>query len=529
MTLKNIKRTALIAIVFIGALLLSPPGFQSEETSLLRSAHAGFFSNELEVFEEVIDLVAERYVYPPDFKKLYAASIEQMLATVKTETLSLTDRAHGKIIVGKTDSMEYQLNFDSNHNMGEFKRVYHFLLNEFPDKFSESDFETAALIGLMNSLDAYSQYLDKSSFDKSMRDTEGKYGGLGMVVTIQEGKLKIVRVMRNGPAQRAGIMPEDHFLEVSGKDVQKLSVKELADNLRGYPNTKVSFTLFRPSDKTEQKYNLTREIISVETVDYRSMPDKIAYLKISSFSKQTNDQLKEALAQAKKEDAKGFIIDLRDNPGGLLNQSVKVSSHFLHRSRMIVYTQGRAKNDYKEYRAQYKKNLHDKPVVILVNRFSASASEIVAGALRDSGKALIIGENSYGKGSVQTIFRISDGTGLRLTTSKYYTPSGTDISEHGIVPEINIVKEDHFDENHQSLKRSIFVPKTGLEPLMGITPFVQVREKELIKYLNEKVEDMEEEPDASLRFAQLLLKNITVANKKQTLRRAREIAANIVY
>jgi carboxyl-terminal processing protease len=529
MILKNIRRTAFITIVFISALLLSPSGFQWDEKSLIRNAHAGFFSNELEIFDEVIDLVSDRYVYPPDFRKLYAASIDQMLATVKEETLSISDRPHGKIVVGKTERVEYQLNFNSSHNMEEFKRVYHFILNEFPGKYSESDLETAALIGLMNSLDSYSQYLDISSFDKSMRDTEGKYGGLGMVVTVEEDKLKVVRLMNNGPAKRAGIMPEDQFLSVSGKDVQKLSVKELADILRGYPNTKVTFTLFRPGDKTERKYNLTREIISIETVDYRSMPDKIAYLKISSFSKQTNDQLMEALEQANRVDTKGYIIDLRDNPGGLLNQSVKVSSHFLHRNRMIVYTQGRAKNDYKEYRAQYKKSLHDKPVVILVNRFSASASEIVAGALRDSGKALIIGENSYGKGSVQTIFRISDGTGLRLTTSKYYTPSGTDISEHGIVPEISIVKEDHYDENHKDLKPSVFIPKTGLEPLLGSTPFVQVREKELIKYLKEKGEDMKEEPDASLRFAQLLLKNITVANKKQTLRRAREIAANIMY
>ncbi len=166
-------------------------------------------------------------------------------------------------------------------------------------------------------------------------------------------------------------------------------------------------------------------------------------MKISPISKQTNDQLKEALTKAKQDKVKGFILDLRDNPGGLLEQSVKIASHFLYRNRLIVYTQGREQTNRDEYRAQYQNSLHSMPVVILINQYSASAAEIVAGALRDSGKALIIGENSYGKGTVQTIFRTSNGSGIRLTTSKYYTPLGTDITSQGIVPEIHIMK-DHI-------------------------------------------------------------------------------------
>ena len=155
----------------------------------------------------------------------------------------------------------------------------------------------------------------------------------------------------------------------------------------------------------------------------------------------TEKQLKKQLAEAKQEGIKGYILDLRGNPGGLLHQSVKVASHFLYKGRMVVYTKGRSDGDYQEYRSLYKKSLYDMPVAVLINQYSASAAEIVAGALRDSGNALLIGENSYGKGSVQTIFRISNGTGVRLTTSKYYTPAGEDITKHGIVPEINIIND----------------------------------------------------------------------------------------
>ncbi len=300
-----------------------------------------------------------------------------------------------------------------------------------------------------------------------------------------------------------------------------MEIHELAEMLRGYPNTKVTLTLLRPGDGRERTYTLTREIISIETIQYKRMANRVGYIRISSFSKQTNEQLKDALTRAKRDRVKAFILDLRDNPGGLLNQSVKVASHFLFRGRLIVYTQGRHKSDYKEYRAQYKNSLLHMPVVVLINRHSASASEIVAGALRESGKALIIGENSYGKGSVQTIFRISDGSGLRLTTSKYYTPSGIDINQHGIVPEIKIVKDSASGEGE---------PPGAGEPGRETAPSIQLKESELFKFLEENGTQLNpEDKDPGRLFAHLLLKNVTVANKKQTLAKAREIAANIHY
>ena len=522
-----------IAAIHLTILLVFPSGNSRIENLLVPEAHASFFKRDLLLFDEVIDLIADKYVYPPDFKRLFSAAIDEMLITAGQDRLNVSKSASSQMIKGSKYEIQYELNYDQAHDLASFKKVYYFLLNESDGKYSKEELETAAVIGIMNSLDPYSQFLDKSSFDKSMRDTEGKYGGLGMIVTQKDDQLMVVKTMKNGPAQRAGVLSNDIFVKVNGQDVKGMQIHELAEALRGYPNTRVTLSLKRPIEDGIRTYTMTREIISIETVEYQTLDKGIGYIKINSFSKQTNDQLKDSLTQAKGDGVKAFILDLRGNPGGLLNQSVKVASHFLYRNRMIVYTQGRKKSDYKEYRAQYKNSLLHMPVVILINRHSASASEIVAGALRDSGKALIIGENSYGKGSVQTIFKISKGAGLRLTTSKYFTPSGIDITEHGIVPEIKIVKE--IDKGETVGPESLIQGEKGLQ-----TPSIRLLEADVEKFLKEnntrtvkepaqKNQVESEENDTHLRFAHMLLNNLTIADRKQTLDKAREIAANIHY
>ena len=233
----------------------------------------------------------------------------------------------------------------------------------------------------------------------------------------------------------------------------------------------------------------------------------------------TEKQLKKYLAKAKQEGIKGFILDLRGNPGGLLRQSVKVASHFLFKGRMVVYTKGRSEEDYQEYRSLYKKSLHDMPVAVLINQYSASAAEIVAGALRDSGNALLIGENSYGKGSVQTIFRIRNGAGVRLTTSKYYTPAGADITKHGIVPEINIINDLKDDPitSKKERKKNNFENKLKLK----VSDLKNFFESEGVK--------LDETRDTTVEFARRILKNSHTASKKMSLEKAREIAANLDY
>jgi carboxyl-terminal processing protease len=375
----------------------------------------------------------------------------------------------------------------------------------------------------MDSLDPYSKYMDADSFEKSMRDTEGKYGGLGMVITMKDGRLYVVKTIKNSPARRAGIQPDDIFKEVDGISVEKTQISELADKLRGYPGTRVTVTLYRPSKKNNFSLALEREIISIETVEYKTLKNGVGSIKITSFSKRTNEQLKEALTKAKQDKAKGFILDLRDNPGGLLEQSVKIASHFLYRNSLVVYTQGREKSNRQEYRATYQNSLHSIPTVTLINQNSASAAEIVAGALRDSGKALIIGENSYGKGTVQTIFRTSNGSGIRLTTSKYYTPSGTDITSQGIIPEIYIMK-DHILKNTEMSEQSNikFIPSES-------TSKIKLKGTKINEFILKNHNVVLENPDPTFAFANMLIENMPVASKKKTLDKARDLAANILY
>ncbi len=518
------KIAALLTATLLGLFLLFPAGGGKPVSALLSTAEAGFFSNDLELFEEVVDLVGDKYVYPPDYKKMFMASIDEMVRTLDDENIITTDNPGGKTISRFDSSIHYQLNFNREHDLEAFKKIYYFLHEESKSKLSKEELETAAVTGLMNSLDPYSQYMDAEVFGKSMRDTEGKYGGLGMVITMKDSRLYVVKTMKNSPAQRAGILPDDIFEKCNGEDISKTQISELADMLRGYPDTKVTISLHRQSDKRERTYTLTREIISIETVEYETLEDNIGSIKITSFSKQTNDQLKEALAKSKQDKVRGFILDLRDNPGGLLDQSVKVSSHFLYRNRLVVYTQGRESTDHNEYRAQYKNSLHFMPVIILINEYSASAAEIVAGALRDSGKALIIGENSYGKGTVQTIFRTSDGSGLRLTTSKYYTPSGTDITAHGIIPEIRIIQDYIPEEGSQAEEKSKIE-----SPQFDSGSLIKLKESEVKNYIQKKNYTTEESADPTFQFAKMVIKNVAVANKKKTLEKARELAANIHY
>jgi len=518
------KIFSVLTAALLGLFLLFPAGGTNLGPAFFPNAEAGFFSNDLELFEEVVDLVGDKYVYVPDYKKMFMASIDEMVQTLNDENISLKNEPIGQSISKFDKNIRYTLGYNRENALETFKKAYYFLLEESKGKLSKEKLEIAAVTGLMGSLDPYSKYMDSDSFNRSMRDTEGKYGGLGMIITMKDNHLYVVKTIKNSPARRAGIQPDDIFEKVNGTIIKKTQIPELADKLRGQPGTGITITLYRPSEKKEYSYNLNREVILFETVEYKTLKNSVGSIKITSFSRQTNNQLKEVLTKAKRDKVKGFILDLRDNPGGLLDQSVKIASHFLHRNRLIVYTQGREQTDRHEYKAKYQNSLHSMPVVILINQHSASAAEIVAGALRDSGKALIIGENSYGKGTVQTIFRTSDGSGIRLTTSKYYTPSGTDITSQGIVPEVHIT-EDHIPENSIGISEQShtkFLQSTSASE-------IKLKETQISKFVAKNHSVALETPDPTFAFAKMLIENVSVANKKKTLEKARDLAANIHY
>ncbi|PIR00370.1 MAG: peptidase S41 [Nitrospinae bacterium CG11_big_fil_rev_8_21_14_0_20_45_15] len=524
---KTFKYLPVFFLVFIGTVILSI-SFEIKGKSLFfSSAHAGFFDRDLELFEETVELVAEKYVYPPNFKTLFEGAIEGMVKSIDDEKLAHKKRPEFQTLTWKGRTLRFHLTYEHQENFASFVNVYNFLVDEFEGKASKSKLEQAAIRGLMDTLDPYSQFMDNEVFSRSMRDTEGKYGGLGMLITMRDKRLEVVDTMRNSPARRAGIKAGDIFVSADGKDVANIQIEELADRLRGYPDTQVKLSLKRPSDESIQEYTLTREIIEIETVRYETLDGLVGHISITSFSKQTDNQLEDAFKQAKKDKVKGFILDLRDNPGGLLTQSVKVAGHFLSPNRLVVYTRGRDKQDYSEYRAEYDNSQRNTPVVVLVSGSSASASEIVAGALRDVGKALILGETSYGKGSVQTIFRISDGAGLRLTTSKYYTPSGIDITEHGIIPDIMVETDLGKDVAEEGIPEDDIYHKKKTT-LPGF-PSLRLKEKDVEKIVIQSGGKLDRGHDALLGLAQMALKNINTADKKNTLEKVRELAANIIY
>lgn len=515
----------LSCLIVTGLLLLAPSIYWGKLFSV--PAYAGFFSDNLETFDEVISLIDEKYVYAPDYKKIFSAAIEGMVKSIDPDKQKLN--MDGTALYSKENRISYPLDYSRDHNTLAFKKAYNFILAEFKDHTNKKDLEEAAIGGVMTVLDTYSQYLEKESFDRAVKDTEGRYGGLGMVITMRDYNLVVVKTMRNSPAERAKIMPNDIFTKVENQDVKGMQVQELADKLRGYPNSKVTVTLLRPGDKKERTFTMTREIISVETVTYKPLMNHTGYIKVSGFSRQTEDQLKEVLEKARADKTKSIVLDLRDNPGGLLEQSVKIASHFLAQDRLIVYTQGRQKNDRYEYLSKYHNAaLSNMPLVVLINHYSASASEIVAGSLQDLDQALLVGENSYGKGSVQTIFRLNDGSGLRLTTSKYYTPSGIDITAYGIAPDIQIVRD--LPETNKTDQEAEPKQKKTANPR---PPQIQMKESELTRFLKEKGVSMDKtadpENDPLVVFSALILKDNSIVGKKRTMEKARELAANIHY
>jgi len=510
----------LLTALFLGLFLLLPG--PSGDVQFSNTAQAGFFNSDLEIFEEVVGLVADHYVYAPNYKKIFSGAIEEMTRSVKADGLISDASASGTLLEKGDSSIRYRVSFSRSENMHAMRSVYQFLLKNFRETTSRDQLETAGIAGLMNALDDYSVYMDPTNFERSMRDTEGQYGGVGMVITLQDDRLTIIKILKNSPSSRAGILPKDIITQVDGQELKGLGIQELADKLRGHPETIVILKVLRPATGISQLYTLEREIISVEAVEYKNLDDAVAHIRITSFSKQTNDQLEEALAQAEQDHVNKFILDLRDNPGGLLTQSVKVASHFLARGDLIVTTRGRNPKDVQSYEALYRDNLKDRPVVVLINGHSASASEIVSGSLKDAGNALILGTNSYGKGSVQTIFRMSDGSGLRLTTSKYYTPSGIDITLHGIVPEIQL--EPDLTEGRGEIP--------GLKKHRGAAlpdGSIRIKESELKKFLEKQKVKTGEDADLWVSFAKMVLMNSKHTTKSHALAKARELVKAMHY
>lgn len=305
------------------------------------------------------------------------------------------------------------------------------------DKSDYQDLIEGALKGMLQSLDPHSQFMDEEAFKAMKEDTAGKFGGLGITIGVKDGLLTVIAPMEDTPAFRAGLLSGDKITEINGDSTEGLALEDAVKKLRGDPGTPVKIKIFRPKTQLLKEFELERAIINVPSIkDTRVLENGIGYVRMLQFGEDTAADLQAALDTLEAQKVRALVLDLRSNPGGLLTAAVEVAQKFLSRGDLIVFTRGRDNRMERSYRARARKTFPGVPMVVLINGYSASASEIVAGALQDNRRAVLVGEKSFGKGSVQSVLPQEAGTAIRLTTAKYYTPSERVIHDVGIEPDV---------------------------------------------------------------------------------------------
>ena len=325
-----------------------------------------------------------------------------------------------------------------------FGEVLEKIKKEYVDDVDQSEVIDSAINGVLQSLDPYSAYMSPELFENMQTDTQGKFGGLGIEIGMESGVVKVISPIDDTPAAKAGIKAGDYIVKIGKTQVQGKSLMEAVKLMRGPVGSSIELTIRRKGEKKALIKKVVREIIVVKSVEAKLLKNKIGYLRLKSFNSNSSDQLiKKIDIFENKEKANGYILDLRNNPGGLLTQAINITDFFLDDGE-IVSTKGRKVIENRRFFAKKGDKLNGKPLIVMINNGSASASEIVAGALKDHKRAIILGEKTYGKGSVQSIIPLSDGGGMRLTVSKYYLPSGESISEIGVEPDI-FVEENGSD------------------------------------------------------------------------------------
>ena len=309
---------------------------------------------------------------------------------------------------------------------------------EYVEEINQTEVMDAAINGVLQSLDPYSAYMSPEVFDEMQTETSGQFGGLGIEVSMEYGVVKVISPIDNSPASRVGVKAGDYIVKINDIQVQGKTLTEAVELMRGPVGSDIEITVRRKGVKKSIIYTITREIIKIESVKSKYIDDGIGYLRLTAFNENSGGQIKNKIKELnKKKDLKGYILDLRNNPGGLLSQAIKIADYFLENGE-IVSTKGRKASENRKFFAKKGDLTNGKTLIVLINYGSASASEIVAGALKDHKRAILVGENSYGKGSVQSVIPLKNKGAIRLTISKYYLPSGESISEVGVTPDIEV-------------------------------------------------------------------------------------------
>ena len=342
----------------------------------------------------------------------------------------------------------FQVVFSSENNVYNkidlFGEVLEKINKEYVDEIDQSESMDSAINGLLQSLDPYSAYMSPEIFNEMQTETSGEFGGLGIEVSMESGVVKVISPIDDTPASRAGIKAGDYIVKINDVQVQGKTLSEAVDLMRGSVGSKIELTIWRRGEKKALTFNIVREIIQIKSVKADLLDKNIGYIRLTSFNENSGKQIKrEIIKFEENKNVKAYILDLRNNPGGLLSQAIKISDFFLN-SGEIVSTKSRKSSENRKWFAKQGDLTNGKTIIVLINYGSASASEIVAGALKDHKRAIIIGERSYGKGSVQSIIPLKNKGAIRPTVAKYYLPSGKSISEVGVRPDIEI-NEDGDD------------------------------------------------------------------------------------
>ncbi len=319
-----------------------------------------------------------------------------------------------------------------------FTEVFEKIKQDYVEEVDDRTLLTSAIKGMLTGLDPHSAYLEPEDYEDLRVGTSGEFGGLGIEVTMEDGFVKVVAPIDDTPAERAGVKAGDTIIRLDDTPVKGMALNDAVKVMRGEPGTDITLTIIREGEDQPLKITIERDVIKVKSVKFRTLEEGFGYIRVTQFQSHTGENLREAVSELKRENddaLKGMVLDLRNNPGGVLGAAVAVSDAFITKG-VIVYTEGRVEDAELKFNAKPTDILKDAPMVVLVNGGSASASEIVAGALQDHDRAVVMGQPTFGKGSVQTILPMDDGSALKLTTARYYTPSGRSIQAEGIKPDI---------------------------------------------------------------------------------------------
>ena len=323
-----------------------------------------------------------------------------------------------------------------------FSEVLDKINKEYVEDINQSEVMDAAINGVLQSLDPYSAYMSPESFQNMQTETSGEFGGLGIEVSMEAGVVKVISPIDGSPADEVGVKAGDYIVKINEHQVQGKTLTEAVDLMRGPVGSDIEITIRRKGVKKAIVFKITREIIKIQSVKSKKINDNIGYIRLTAFNENSSTQIKKKINEfTKDKKIKGYILDLRNNPGGLLSQAIKISDFFLTNGE-IVSTKSRKESENRRWFANKGDIINGKVLIVLINYGSASASEIVAGALKDNKRAILLGENTYGKGSVQSIIHLKNNGAIRLTISKYYLPSGKSISEVGITPDIEVAESD---------------------------------------------------------------------------------------